>query len=273
MRLTQPLKWPGGKHYLAPRIVALFPQHMHYVEVFAGGLSVLLCKPAGGSEVVNDANKLLTNFWTCLQYPQLFEEMHRRLLCTPLSRWEWADAREFLDANPLPVEAKVSLDHACAFFILCRQSLAGRQTSFTALTRSRTRRGINGNASEWLGVVDGLPAVHERLRPVVVECMDAVDLIRREDTPDALLYCDPPYLHEVRTTTTEYGLHEMAIEDHDELLVVLKQCKGKVMLSGYRSAMYDEMLAGWTRHDFEISNHAASGESKRRMTECLWCNW
>lgn len=39
---TSPLKWHGGKHYLAARIVALMPPHTHYVEPFAGGLSVLL---------------------------------------------------------------------------------------------------------------------------------------------------------------------------------------------------------------------------------------
>ena len=44
------------------------------------------------------------------------------------------------------------------------------------------------------------------------------------------------------------------------------------MVSGYRSTLYDRMLAGWTRHDFDLANNAAGGSSKRPMTECLWCN-
>lgn len=36
-QLTQPIKWHGGKHYLAPKIVALMPRHLHYVEPFGGG--------------------------------------------------------------------------------------------------------------------------------------------------------------------------------------------------------------------------------------------
>jgi len=42
--LTQPLKWYGGKHYLAQRIIDRMPRHLHYVEPFGGGLAVLLAK-------------------------------------------------------------------------------------------------------------------------------------------------------------------------------------------------------------------------------------
>ena len=42
MTLTQPLKWHGGKYYLAKRIIEEFPTHVHYVEPYFGGGSVLL---------------------------------------------------------------------------------------------------------------------------------------------------------------------------------------------------------------------------------------
>jgi hypothetical protein len=41
---TVPLKWHGGKYYLARRIIALMPRHLHYVEPFAGGLAMLLAR-------------------------------------------------------------------------------------------------------------------------------------------------------------------------------------------------------------------------------------
>ena len=56
--VASPLKWHGGKSYLAGRIVAMMPAHTHYVEPYAGGLSVLLAKePEGVSEVVTDLDR------------------------------------------------------------------------------------------------------------------------------------------------------------------------------------------------------------------------
>lgn len=43
-KLTQPLRWHGGKHYLAKIIIDLMPPHLHYVEAYGGGLAVLLEK-------------------------------------------------------------------------------------------------------------------------------------------------------------------------------------------------------------------------------------
>jgi DNA adenine methylase len=276
--IDPPLKWHGGKHYLARRIVDLMPPHIHYVEPFFGGGSVLLARDPEGepslwvsphqgvSEVVNDLNGRLVNFWRVLQGEATFQQFRRIVEAIPLARAEWESAHDHTYRGD-PVE------DAVAFFVDCRQSLAGRMRGFTAPTRTRTRRRMNGNVSEWLTAVDGLPAVHARLRRVFIENLPALDLIRREDGPGTLFYCDPPYLHETRTSPEAYGHHEMTEADHVKLLSVLRDCKGKVMLSGYPSNLYDTELKGWARHDFELPNNAAGGDAKRRMTECLWCNF
>jgi DNA adenine methylase len=107
----------------------------------------------------------------------------------------------------------------------------------------------------------------------VVEHRDAIDLIRREDGPQTLLYCDPPYLHTTRTAREVYGELEMTEKQHRDLLAVLQQCKSKVMLSGYPSPLYDTALASWTRHTFDLPNNSAGGATKGRETEVLWCNF
>jgi DNA adenine methylase len=280
-KLTAPLKWHGGKSYLARRILALMPPRakrpnapaagdpgwVHYVEPYFGGGAVLLANdPTGISEVANDLDGRLVNFWRVLQRPDLFKQFQRVVSAVPFSEAEWRDAGDRLD-DPDPVQ------RAVAFFVRCRQSLAGRMDGFAPLSRTRTRRGMSEQASAWLGAVEGLPAVHARLSAVVIYNRPALDVIRAEDTPRTLFYLDPPYLHETRASTDTYGLHEMSEADHRELLAALKGCRGKVMLSGYRSDLYDNALSGWVRHDFDIANHAAGGENKRRMCECLWCNF
>ena len=107
---------------------------------------------------------------------------------------------------------------------------------------------------------------------VVVGVMPALKFIPREDTEGTLFYCDPPYLHDADHHRHVYA-HEMTERDHRDLLAVLCQCKGKVMLSGYRNNLYDKLLSSWTLHTFDMPNHAAGGAEKRRMTECLWTNF
>jgi hypothetical protein len=74
---------------------------------------------------------------------------------------------------------------------------------------------------------------------------------------------DPPYPHGTRTAKKVYGPFEMSGAGHERLLNVLLRCKGKVMLSSFPNALYDEALAGWRRVEFDVANRAAGGESKR----------
>jgi DNA adenine methylase len=281
--LPSPLKWHGGKRDQTAEIIALFPRHLHYVEAYAGGLSVLLARdpadpalwladdPAhlrGVSEVANDLDGTLTNFWRVLQRPDTFDRFHRVLQATPFSRREWTDAAVRL-GDPDPVEAAV------AFFVHCRQSLAGRRNGFTGITRNRTRGRRNGEVNAWWNAIEGLPAVAGRVRDVLVENRPALDVIRGHDGPHTFFYLDPPYLHETRSTTGEYGGCEMTDGDHAELLDVLAGIEGKFLLSGYRSEVYDRAAGrhGWRLYQHQVNNHAAGGPTKEVKTECLWHNY
>src|SRR5205807_1537946 len=155
-------------------------------EPYFGGGAVLLARDAndeslwllphkGVSEVVNDINGRLVNFWRVLRDEAAFPRFIRVAQAIPLARAEWESAHaHIMHAADDPVAA------ALAFFVDCRQSRSGLMKGFTPVTRSRTRRQMNGNVSEWLSAVDGLPDVHARLRRVLIENIPAVDLIRRE---------------------------------------------------------------------------------------------
>lgn len=289
--MTGPLKWHGGKKYLAPRIVELFPPkvrnpnkpapddpgYLHFVEPYAGGLSVLLANdPEGVSEVVSDTNGRLTNFWQCMADRDAFDKLQRFALAQPTFNEILYQQACLKLATP----CKAPPNKACApcgwaFFIACRMSLAGRMKNFTGITRTRTRKGMNAEVAAYLGSIEGLPHVHERLSRVLVLNRPALKVIKAEDGPRTLYYIDPPYMHDTRATTTEYGEHEMTTEDHEDLLTALGRVKGRFLLSGYRNDLYDDYASrnDWRRKDFSIANHASGAKVKTRMVESVWLNY
>lgn len=272
MSISQPLKWHGGKFYLANLIQEVAsPYHwkkkeggwLHRVIPYAGGLGEFWnwdCE--GVSEVINDLDGALINFYEVLRDPKLFSQF--RLLCelTPFGEPSW---------NMQPKDDKpVTLAHQ--FFINVRQSMAGRRDCFTPLSRTRLRRNMNEQVSAWLNAVEGLDQVHQRLRRVVVYCMDALSLIRKEDGARTLFYLDPPYLSETRTAPRIY-LHEMSREDHESLLRLITSLEGFVLLSGYESELYEDYLAGWNKVVVEVPNHSGTGKTKQERREVLWNNF
>ena len=271
MTTSLPLKWHGGKHYLAPKIVDLMPRHLHYVEPYFGGGAVLFAKPCEGvSEVVNDIDGDLTNFWKVLQDEHQFSMLARRLDGTPFSESEWEDYQDVLagrSQDPPHVRA-------AAFFVRYRQSRQGLGKDFATLSRNRTRRSMNEQVSAWLSAVEGLPEAHERLQRVVILDHDALGVIRQQNGPKTHFYIDPPYLHETRTATSCYR-HEMTYEQHQELVLLLSHIQGTFQLSGYRNKLYDSFARrhNWRRVEFNLPNNASGKKQKERMTECLWLNY
>lgn len=294
-KVKQPLKWHGGKYYLSNWLHSLAPPHTHRVYLYAGGLGEMWNWPHEGvSEVANDLNGYLINFYRVLQFELAFKAFKRRMEATPFARDEWKDAAKVMaeamaKLSPTAVTwASPNVPMAVAFFIWNRQSMAGRMTDFAPPTRSRTRGGRNAEANSWWSAVDGLPEVRARLDGVVVEHTDALKLLRREDKAarqdkklQTLVYADPTYLMtdvpgEGRTTAGVYQC-ESDRAHHEALVECLAAgVSVKVMLSGYRSKLYDGLLTparGWTRHEKKIDNKAQKGSVKRPMTECVWTNY
>lgn len=240
------------------------------MEPYFGGGSVLFANdPTGISEVVNDLNSELFDFWRCLQNQREFAEFARIVQAIPFSQDEWRAAI----GNGEFVGGRVA--RAVAFFVKNRQSLAGRMDSFAPLSRNRTRRGMNEAASAWLSAVEGLPAVHARLKRVVVLCDDGVKVIRQQDGVRTLNYIDPTYLPETRYAGGGEYKHEMTPEQHEELLDTLGGIKGRFILSGYPSKMYDSYATrfGWRCERIQIDNKASGRKTKEKKTECLWYNY
>jgi len=84
---------------------------------------------------------------------------------------------------------------------------------------------------------------------------------------DELVYCDPPYMHETRSSRHRY-LFEMDEAEHTALLDILRRIPANVMLSGYCSKLYSKALKKWRLVTFEAITRGGT-----TRTEHLWCNF
>lgn len=259
------LKWYGGKSYLAPRIIEHFPEDyesMTYVEPFGGGAAVLCAKNPSHIEVYNDLNGDLVNFFNVLRSDP--RGLQVALSLTPYSE------EEFVMAGTGRGRSK--LEMARQFFVGIAQSFGGSGRSWS-YSVGQSRRGMSQVVSGWLTSIDErLPQVVERLRSVQVMNRRASEVIEKFDGPNALFYFDPPYLPESRVNRQVYA-HEMTEEDHVALLSQLLSIRGKAVLSGYRSPLYDRYLSGWRAIDFDCALQSSCEDTRPRRTETIWLNW
>lgn len=264
MAIRPPVKWHGGKRYLAARIIETFPTHRVYLEPFGGGASVLLNKRPCEVETYNDLDLRITRLFRVLREDG--DRFVKRMRFFPYSQVEFDAAAEYPDQA-------TDFDKAVCDFVRWRQSFGGKGKSWS-YTTGRARGGMAGDVNAWWTAIEALPAIVDRLRRVQIICQPAEEAIKRFDHSEGLIYCDPPYVHSTRSSGGRdvYGV-EMSDLDHRSLAETLHQCKAKVVLSGYPSALYEELYGDWRRVDFDIANHAAGGKQKARETERLWMSF
>jgi DNA adenine methylase len=264
--LKPPFTYFGGKLSLAERIVSLLPPHEHYVEPFAGSLSVLLAKVPSPMETVNDLDGNLMNFWRVLRDRP--GELQRACALTPHSRAEYLACYE---------PAADDLERARRVWVNLTQGRGG-QMKRTGWRFYQDPRGSHSSMPEYLAAYTGrIAPAAQRLRNVSLECNDALDVIRDYGRhPGTLIYADPPYLGSLRSLNKgrcrgpDYDHELRSDEEHGELLETLLGCRSAVVLSGYASELYDGLLTTWSRR--EIATQTGNGGSVRVRTEVLWSN-
>lgn len=269
--MKSPLVWLGGKGRLVERLTPLLPKpdrHLTYAEPFCGGASLLFSRRPAGVEVINDANGELVNFFLTLRDDG--EALREYLQNTPYSRAVFEDWREQSPDTLSPLE------RAARFFYLSRSSFMANGAAGNRKPSWAYSRVDDNRARSVMKVVDDdLLKVRDRLRQVVVEHGDALDVIARFDSPQTVFYCDPPYHPDTRLS----GGYKDELADHSALLDALESVQGMVALSGYPHPSYDRLeYAGWKRHEFELECPTGRTRQSRESdidtgrTECVWVN-
>ncbi|HEX8636999.1 MAG TPA: DNA adenine methylase [Pyrinomonadaceae bacterium] len=86
---------------------------------------------------------------------------------------------------------------------------------------------------------------------------------------EVLIYADPPYLKTVRKSKRPIYKYEFWTEtEHEKLLTFIKSLPFNVMISGYDSPLYNEMLSTWRKASFNTTNRAG-----QKTTEIVWLNF
>ncbi len=257
--------WYGGKYSHLDWLLPLLAPCKHYCEPFGGSAAVLINREPAPVETYNDIDSEITNFFRVLRDQP--EELIRTIGLTPFSR------EEFEMAIQESVKELPDVERARRFFVRARQVRTGlAQTASSgrwAHCRLSSRAGMSGAVSRWLGSVEGLSEIVQRLLRVQIENAPAIEVIRRYDSEDTLFYCDPPYPHESRGDSNAYR-YEMTDKEHRELADVLHSIEGMAAISGYHSPLMDTLYSDWYCSEAPIKN-AHSVKNPRQ--EVLWSNY
>lgn len=248
------LKYPGAKWKEAKWIISHFPKHKVYCEPFFGSGGIFFNKEPAYIETINDINGDIVNlFRVCRESPQ---ELATAINLTPFARDEFCDCYESVS---LPVE------RARRTIVRYHQSF-GTSNSSKKSWRNVQQAGGPRCATMWNCLPQIIIDCCERLKEAQIENIDAVELINRYNDKDTLIYCDPPYIQDLRKKNL-YNC-EFSDDKHMELLTALKQNNSKIVLSGYDSVMYNAMLTGWNS-----TSKDTTVQMGLKRTEKLWFNF
>ena len=254
----------GGKWRIAPWVVGYMPSHQLYCELFGGMGSVLLHKPKSRAEVFNDRNGEVVNLFRVLTDPDKHKELVQRVGITPYAR----DLHQQAWKDWKACNWQSDVERAWLFLVCAHMSIGSAATN--------ERRGLPGfearlltnkelehlQADTWFNLPDKLLDVARRFAGVIVENRDWERLWDVYDgSPTTLFYLDPPYI-------CDYGYAEsFTLEDHERLLKRITKSMSMVMLSGYESDLYRDMLKDWA-----VFRKTNTNISNKARTECLWLN-
>lgn len=242
----------GGKSRLAKNIIARFPEHQCYVEVFAGAANVFFAKEARGTEVINDLDlDLVTLYRTVKHHP---EELHRQFKYVLISRDEFS---RLLQVNP---DTLTDIQRAARYLYLQRMCFGGRSkgrsfgTSTTGVPRLNLFTLQRLLEEAWL-----------RLSQVMIECLDFRDLIPRYDREHTLFFLDPPYW---KFNCYE---HNFAEKDFYDLAEVLAGIKGRFMMTINDTPEIREIFKRFWIEEVELKYSMCKKEGSRSQirTELL----
>lgn len=258
------LKYPGSKFRISEWIISHFPEHKVYCEPFFGSGAVFFKKEPTYIETINDIDGDIVNlFKVCREHPK---ELSLLIELTPFSR------EEFLDCYN---RSEDQIEQARRTLVRYHQSFGTSNSSKRTWRNVQTYGGPRTDTM-WNYLPGIIFEICGRLKEAQIENIDAIELIKRYNDENTLIYCDPPYLQKLRKKNM-YA-NELSDEYHIKLLEVLKESKSKIVLSGYDNPIYNELLENWNSDTKQTTAQMGlhrvekiwfNFEPRRMQTHCL----
>ncbi|WP_347562775.1 DNA adenine methylase [Clostridium sp. HBUAS56017] len=256
------LKWPGSKWSIGEKIIEMMPKHNIYLEPFFGSGAVFFLKPPCNTEILNDLDGEVVNLFRTIRDDS--EELANSIYLTPYSREEYQESYKRNDKN------LDNIEKSRQFLIRCNMARAGMQYYSSSwrhagpVLGAKTKQRVTG---DWNKVPERILEAASRLKDAEIENRNAFDLIEKYNREDCLIYVDPPYLLSTRRQRY-YNVEMTDDQEHLELLELLKNHSGSVIISGYKSKLYEDVLKDWNTK--EICTNAEQGKER---IEVLWFNF
>lgn len=247
------LKYPGAKWQMSQWIVQQLPRMPRYVEPFCGSAAIFFNLPwRPRYAVLNDLSGDIVNLFRVMR--ESGDELASLIDMTPWARDEYELSYQTTDNN---------VERARRFVVrTCMAHSSG------IVSKSGWRNAITTGqplTDNWKQFPERIRAAAPLLKEAMIENAPACDVIRRYNGSDVLIYADPPYV--LSTRSGNMYQYEMNDDDHIELLECLNKHIGPVVLSGYESNVYSNLLSDWQMVKLDVK-----AEKGNTRTEVLWLN-
>ncbi len=257
-----PISYYGGKLNLLKEILPLIPKHRIYTESFFGGGAVFFAKEPVESEIINDTNGMVMNFYEVVK--SNFEELKLRVESTLFARDAYTIA---WTVYRMPHHFKDKVFQAWAFFVATNMGFSCKIGSWGYDKYGKRPKAF------WNKKIQFDEKIARRLEQVQIENNDACKVITSRDAEDAFHYVDPPYIN---SNQGHYGGYSQ--DDYINLLKTLTKVKGKFLLSSYPSDLLELYTKefGWHTKTFEKPLSASNGaiqKVRKRKVEVLTANY
>ena len=245
----------GGKWELSKQLVPMLPVHERYIEVFAGGLSMLFRKKRVEKNIVNDFDNDIVNLYVSVA--EKFDEFSNHVYWIPRSRKLFAKYQAKILATKSEIEIPDAKRAAMYYYVI--------KNAFNKNVYNVMSKAEGGKVNWHTGLIEELKWSRKMIDGVIVENLDFRELVKRYEPQEGdCWYLDPPYV--VAGEKKNYYFHDFTNDDHDALKDVcdkIHENKAKFMVSYDNRQVIKDLFKEYNVNEIKTKYSGAADKKER----------